>query len=131
MLRALAAVASSSHDSQQPTAAAAAAPSALPLAAAAGGPDQARVAEAQFLCGHLRMAVSDSRFPRGSVSDEAKQLFLDTVGNQILKQDWSGVKNAVKQICGGKRKTAGKSLGRPPDYSPWESNFDSRSIAAF
>jgi|MDSY01.1.fsa_nt_gb hypothetical protein len=101
-----------------------------PSAGNGGSPNSAHIADANFLCGHLRMALGDSRFPRGNVSDEAKQLFLDTVGNQIIKQDWRNVKNALKQLCGGKRKTGGRSLGRPPDHSPWESNFDSRSIVA-
>ena len=31
--------------------------------------------------------------------------------------DWHGVKNCVKQFCGGKRK--GESEGRPPSFPPW------------
>jgi hypothetical protein len=92
-----------------------------------------RELEARLLCSCLQAAMAHPLFPRHDVSPEAKQNFLDTtLGAAGQKQEWSGVKNAVKQLCGGKRKTgAGRSLGRPPDYSPWESNFDSRSLAAF
>jgi hypothetical protein len=89
-------------------------------------------ASGQLLCGWLSEAVVDPRFPRCDVSSDAKSQFLAAIATYSAKQDWSGVKNAVKQLCGGKRKTgAGKSLGRPPDYSAWESNFDSRSITAY
>ena len=91
-----------------------------------------RMGQAQLLVEALAAAVEDERFPRRDVSAEAKAQFLATVGAQTLRHDWSGVKCAVKQLCGGKRKTGpGKSLGRPPDHSPWEANFDSRSITGY
>jgi len=89
-------------------------------------------ASGQLLCLWLNDAINDPRFPRYDVSNDAKTQFLSAVAIHCGKQDWSGLKNAIKQLCGGKRKTgAGKSLGRPPDYSPWENNFDSRSITAY
>jgi hypothetical protein len=92
----------------------------------------ARLAEAQLLCGALAASMHDPRFPRASVTDDAKQQFLNFAGLSAAKGDWSGVKSAVKQLCGGKRKTgAGQSLGRPPDHAPWEANFDIRGISCY
>jgi hypothetical protein len=66
------------------------------------------------------------------VADDAKQQFLNFAGASAAKGDWSGVKSAVKQLCGGKRKTgAGQSLGRPPDHAPWEANFDVRGVNCY
>jgi hypothetical protein len=100
-------------------------------ASAAAG-QAARLLEAQLLCGAFAASMQDPRFPRANVTDDAKQQFLNFTGQSAAKGDWSGVKSAVKQLCGGKRKTGtGQSLGRPPDHAPWESSFDIRSISCY
>ena len=48
--------------------------------------------QAQGLCGYLQQALNDPRFPRNSVSPDAKNIFLESVGAMVLKRGWSGVK---------------------------------------
>jgi len=102
------------------------------VSASAAAGQAARLVEAQLLCGAFAASMQDPRFPRANVTDDAKQQFLNFTGQSAAKGDWSGVKSAVKQLCGGKRKTGtGQSLGRPPDHAPWESSFDIRSISCY